>query len=122
MDTSVSGTYAWALKVTGFVTGRASSSDSNRYSLVVLNCGQSLIVASLKYCLTPYAIAGRDSEGGSWNPQPGQLYSQAIRTFLTYVDSNNEYRVPGCPSRDLFLYSHVKDLLIHPSNTPSRSA
>lgn len=35
---SVGGSLGWALRVGAYVTGRASSSDWNRYSLVVLNC------------------------------------------------------------------------------------
>jgi hypothetical protein len=35
---SVGGSLSWALRVSAFVTGRVSSSDWDRYSIVVLNC------------------------------------------------------------------------------------
>lgn len=34
---SVGGSLSWALRVSAFVTGRVSSSDWNRYSIVVMN-------------------------------------------------------------------------------------
>ncbi|KAH8818882.1 glycoside hydrolase [Flagelloscypha sp. PMI_526] len=66
IQTTVSGTYTWALKVSGFVTKRASSSDWPRYSLVVLNW--------------------RDSEGG-WNPQP-------VATTITFRGAQASYTFP----------------------------
>ena len=36
---SVGGSVGWALRVGAYVTGRSSSSDSLRYSIVVMNCG-----------------------------------------------------------------------------------
>ena len=35
---SVGGSHGWALRVGAYVTGRASSHDQLRYSIVVLNC------------------------------------------------------------------------------------
>lgn len=35
---NVGGSLSWALRVSAFVTGRASSSDWDRFSVVVLNC------------------------------------------------------------------------------------
>ena len=36
---SVGGSVGWALRVGAYVTGRSSSSDWSRYSIVVMNCG-----------------------------------------------------------------------------------
>ena len=39
---SVGGSVGWALRVGAYVTGRSSSSDWLRYSIVVMNCGSLL--------------------------------------------------------------------------------
>ncbi|KAL6302008.1 glycoside hydrolase superfamily [Sparassis latifolia] len=50
IETTVGGSLNWGLVVAGYVTGRVSSSDWNRYSLVVLNWD--------------------DQPNGSWDPTP----------------------------------------------------
>ena len=38
IDVTIGGSLSWALRVSAFVTARVSSSDSLRYSIVVMNC------------------------------------------------------------------------------------
>ncbi|GBE84754.1 glycoside hydrolase superfamily [Sparassis latifolia] len=76
---TVGGSLSWGLVVAGYVTERTSSSDWNRYSLVVLNWN--------------------DQPSGSWNPTPIQTTiefrgSQATYTFPVGVTTLSWY-APG---------------------------
>ncbi|KAH8115004.1 glycoside hydrolase [Phellopilus nigrolimitatus] len=62
---TVGGSMSWALIVGAYVTGRVSSSDWNRYSLVVLNWA--------------------DNTNGSWNPQPVQTTIEFRSMQATYT-------------------------------------
>ncbi|KAI0052463.1 glycoside hydrolase family 30 protein [Auriscalpium vulgare] len=62
---SVGGTLSWALRVGAYVTGRVSSTDWQRYSLVVLNWD--------------------DSSTTSWNPQPVKATIEFRGTQATYT-------------------------------------
>jgi hypothetical protein len=66
---TVGGSLNWALRVSAFVTGRASSSDWPRYSLVVLNW---LVLQWFRFFSTePFSLRD-DSSTTTWNPQPVQ--------------------------------------------------
>ncbi|EPQ55645.1 glycoside hydrolase [Gloeophyllum trabeum ATCC 11539] len=64
---SVGGAMNWALVVGAYVTGRVSSSDWLRYSLVVLNWA--------------------DNSGGEWDPQP-------VQTTIEFRDMQATYTFP----------------------------
>ncbi|KAI0060172.1 glycoside hydrolase [Artomyces pyxidatus] len=83
---SVGGELNWALRVGAYVTGRVSSTDWLRYSLVVLN-----------WCASPpsfaYEVADDmvwrmcrdDSASTTWNPQPVQATIEFRGTQATYT-------------------------------------
>jgi hypothetical protein len=62
---SVQGSLNWALRVGAYSTKRLSSSDWNRYALVVMNC-MPLIFPLYSLIFLP----GNDNAAASWNPQP----------------------------------------------------
>lgn len=65
---TVGGELNWALRVGAYVTGRVSSTDWLRYSLVVLNCeGHDMSLQQNNLIRR----TGDDSIGG-WNPTPVQ--------------------------------------------------
>jgi hypothetical protein len=65
---SVQGSLGWALRVGAYSTKRLSSTDWNRYSLVVMNCGCPLLIMNLHLLLG--LGAGDDSASTTWNPVP----------------------------------------------------
>ncbi|KAF8797524.1 glycoside hydrolase family 30 protein [Phlegmacium glaucopus] len=64
---SVGGSLNWALRVGAYVTGRASSSDPLRYSIVVMNCKSD------------------DSSSTKWNPVPVKTTIQFRGMQATYI-------------------------------------
>lgn len=65
---SLSGSLNWALVVGAYQTERVSSSDFNRYSIVVMNW---FVFTLPNLTLVPDILAFRDdSSTTTWNPQP----------------------------------------------------
>ncbi|KJA25337.1 glycoside hydrolase family 30 protein [Hypholoma sublateritium FD-334 SS-4] len=67
IDVTIGGSLSWALRVSAFVTGRVSSSDSLRYSIVVMNWD--------------------DSASTTWNPQ-------SVKTTIEFRGMQATYTFP----------------------------
>lgn len=71
---TVGGSLNWALRVGAYVTGRVSSTDWDRYSLVVMNwyVGFQCHHATIPLMLLLRALCRNDNSTGTWDPQPVQ--------------------------------------------------
>ncbi|KAJ7029706.1 glucan endo-1,6-beta-glucosidase [Mycena alexandri] len=82
IEVSVGGSLNWALRVGAYATGRASSSDWTRYSLVVMNCTLlKLSPQPLLHCGSP----GNDNASAGWNPIPVTTTIEFQGMQATYI-------------------------------------
>lgn len=87
---SVGGSLSWALRVGAYVTGRVSSSDWLRYSIVVMNCTSDQLVlsnASWNVLNDDSPVQGNDNASSSWNPQP-------VKTTIEFRGMQATYTFP----------------------------
>ena len=89
---SVGGSVGWALRVGAYVTGRSSSSDWSRYSIVVMNCGSLLTCVQSLYRLTAISrerqrfewLESPASFDNNWVPRNAGLCPLQCHSFLYF--------------------------------------